>query len=187
MKKKIFVIMTSALMLGGSIGFAAASSPLIGAKVQGLFTVQKANGTKIGDAIIINGSAYAPVRAVAEAVGTNLTVEGKKIIMSDNQTIASDSTISNGTSTDKSDSREFIEYKIRAAESEIESAQGAIKGLEDSKEKVKMYPADYPTEQQQLDALAKIDEMIKAKQEIITFNEEELVRLKTLLDEPSTP
>jgi hypothetical protein len=50
-----------------------------------------------------------------------------------------------------------------------------------------MYPADYPTEQQQLDALAKIDEMIKAKQKIITFNEEELVRLKTLLDEPSTP
>ncbi|MNO34239.1 hypothetical protein D3C76_242700 [compost metagenome] len=83
MKRKIIVITTVALMFGGSIGFAAANSSLIGAKVQGLFTVQKEDGTKIGDAVIINGSAYAPVRAISEAIGTELNVEGKKIIMGD--------------------------------------------------------------------------------------------------------
>jgi hypothetical protein len=74
LKKKIIIITTAALMLGDSVGFAAASSPLIGAKVQGLFTVQKVDGTKIGDAVIINGSAYAPVRAISEATGTGLKV-----------------------------------------------------------------------------------------------------------------
>ncbi|GGF67954.1 hypothetical protein GCM10010912_11200 [Paenibacillus albidus] len=37
-------------------------------------------------AAIINGSAYAPVCAVAEATGAGLTVEGKKIIMSETNT-----------------------------------------------------------------------------------------------------
>lgn len=81
MKKKIIGITASALLLGGSLGFAAASSPLIGAKVQGIFTVQKADGTKIGDAVIINGSTYAPVRALSEATGTSLRVEGKSITL----------------------------------------------------------------------------------------------------------
>lgn len=33
--------------------------------------------------MIIKGSAYAPVKAVADAAGASLTVEGKKIIMSE--------------------------------------------------------------------------------------------------------
>lgn len=83
MKKKIIGITVAALLLGSSIGFAAASSPLIGAKVQGIFTLQNADGTKIGDAVIINGSTYAPVRALSEATGTELKVEGKVITLVD--------------------------------------------------------------------------------------------------------
>ncbi|WP_151737251.1 hypothetical protein [Paenibacillus tengchongensis] len=81
MKKKIVGITAAALLFGSSIGFAAASSPLIGAKVEGLFTVLKTDGTKIGDAVIINGTAFAPVRAISEATGANLTVKGKTIIL----------------------------------------------------------------------------------------------------------
>lgn len=83
MKMKIMGLTAAALLLGSSIGFATASSPLIGAKVQGIFTLQKADGTKIGDAVIINGSTYAPVRALSEATGTELKVEGKTIILGD--------------------------------------------------------------------------------------------------------
>ncbi|MFD1910151.1 hypothetical protein ACFSQ7_48645 [Paenibacillus rhizoplanae] len=46
----------------------------------GLFTVEQ-NGKKIADAVIINGSAYVPVRAMSEATGTGLAVEGKTITM----------------------------------------------------------------------------------------------------------
>lgn len=81
MKKFISGIIVGALLFTSASAFAGSVS-LIGQKVQGLFTIEKA-GTKIADAVIINGTAYAPVRAVSEATGTTLTVEGKKIIMSE--------------------------------------------------------------------------------------------------------
>lgn len=79
MKKKIVGIVAAALLLGGSIGFAANTS-LIGAKVAGLYSIEQ-NGKKIADAVIINGSAYVPVRTMSEATGTGLTIEGKTIIL----------------------------------------------------------------------------------------------------------
>ncbi|MEK4061679.1 MULTISPECIES: hypothetical protein [unclassified Paenibacillus] len=81
MKKFVSGVIVGALLFGGASAFAGSAS-LIGQKVQGLFTVEK-NGAKVADAIIINGSAYAPIRAVSEATGTKLTIEGKKIIMGD--------------------------------------------------------------------------------------------------------
>jgi hypothetical protein len=80
LKKFISGFVAGALLFGGVSAFAA--SGLIGQKVQGLFSIEKA-GVKVADAVIINGSAYAPVRAVAAATGAGLTVEGKKIIMED--------------------------------------------------------------------------------------------------------
>lgn len=82
MKKKIVGIAVAALLFGSSIGYAANSS-VIGAKVTGLFTLQYPDKTKIADAVIINGSAYVPVRKMAEATGTELTVEGKTITLGD--------------------------------------------------------------------------------------------------------
>lgn len=81
MKRFISGIIVGALLFGGASVFAD-SVGLIGQKVQGLFVIEK-GGKKIADAVIIKGSAYAPVKAVADAAGANLTVEGKKIIMSD--------------------------------------------------------------------------------------------------------
>jgi len=81
LKIKISGVIIGVLLIGGASAFAA-SNNLVGQKVQGLFSIEK-NGAKIADAVIINGSAYAPVRSVAEATGAGLTVEGKKIIMSD--------------------------------------------------------------------------------------------------------
>lgn len=176
LKKKIIIITTAALMLGGSIGFAATNSPLIGAKVQGLFMVQKSDGTKIGDAVIINGTAYAPVRSVSEATGATLTVEGKKIIMSENNTTSVEIT---GKSSDYSEKKSYLEYKIRAADSDIKSAQGAIKGLEVSVESVNKLPS----EKQKNETLTKIDEMIKVKQQVILEKEKELADLQEQLTE----
>ncbi|OME21597.1 MULTISPECIES: hypothetical protein [Paenibacillus] len=81
MKKFISGIIVGVLLFTGASAFAD-SVGLIGQKVQGIFTVEK-GGKKVADAIIINGTAYAPVRAVSEATGAILTVEGKKIIMGD--------------------------------------------------------------------------------------------------------
>lgn len=88
MKKRVLVSAAAVLLLGGSIGFAAGTS-LIGSKVTGVFSIEK-EGVKIADAAIINGSAYVPVRKMAEATGTELVVEGKKIIMQTQDTAVLD-------------------------------------------------------------------------------------------------
>lgn len=163
MKKRIIGLVVFVLLLGSSIGFAAGTS-LVGAKVSGVYTI-KQDGKKIADAAIINGSAYAPVRSVSEAVGVTLQVEGKKIIMGSSST------------TKKTAQQYQLEFRISSLESEIKSAKGAIKGLEDSIESVNKLPS----EQQKADGLAKIDEMIKAKQQVITEKEKELAVLKAQL------
>ncbi|WP_449601059.1 hypothetical protein [Paenibacillus sp. Marseille-Q9583] len=95
MKKKIVGIVAAALLLGGSIGFAASSS-LIGAKVSGMYTI-KQDGKKIADAIVVNNSAYVPVRTMSEATGTGLTVEGKTIILESKETEKPTATPETGT------------------------------------------------------------------------------------------
>ncbi|MEK4141156.1 hypothetical protein NST48_09390 [Paenibacillus sp. FSL M7-0547] len=89
MKKFISGVIVGALMFAGASVFADSSS-LIGKKVQGLFSIEQ-SGSKIADAVIIDGSAYAPIRAVAEATGSTLKVEGKKIVMGDTPTTSSTS------------------------------------------------------------------------------------------------
>ncbi|MEK3836436.1 hypothetical protein [Paenibacillus sp. FSL R7-0128] len=79
MKKFISGVVVGVLLFAGGSVFANSVS-LIGQKVQGIFSIES-NGAKVADAIVVNGSAYAPVRAVADATGAKLTVEGKKIKM----------------------------------------------------------------------------------------------------------
>lgn len=79
MKKFVAGVIVGALLFGAIPVFADSIS-LIGAKVTGVFAVEK-NGKKIADAAVINGSTYVPVRVMAEATGTPLNVEGKKITL----------------------------------------------------------------------------------------------------------
>lgn len=90
MKKFISGVIVGALLFSGVSVFAD-SAGLIGKKVQGVFTLEKA-GKKVSDAVIIDGTAYAPVRAVSQAAGVGLTVEGKKIVMSDGTAATASST-----------------------------------------------------------------------------------------------
>lgn len=138
MKKKILFITTFSLLLGSSIGFAAASSPLIGAKVQGLFTVQKADGTKIGEAVIINGSAYAPVRAVSEASGAELTVEGKTIIMGSKPETTPATSETTQTEQVETPTPTIMQIPLTAAEKEILQTRisKSEQGLENSREEL---------------------------------------------------
>ncbi|MBY9082389.1 hypothetical protein KIH86_13830 [Paenibacillus sp. HN-1] len=90
MKKFVSVIVVGLLLLV-AVPVMAATNSLIGQKVQGVFSIEK-GGKKVADAVIINGVAYAPVRSVADATGAKLTVEGKKIVMSDGTAATASST-----------------------------------------------------------------------------------------------
>lgn len=81
MKKKLIIVTTMALSLFSGAAIAgAAGTGLLGAKVQGLFSVE-VNGKEINDAVVINGSTYIPVRSLSESLGAGLSVTGKKVVI----------------------------------------------------------------------------------------------------------
>lgn len=81
MKKFIAGFIVSALLFGAIPAFADGVKSIFGAKVTGIYTVQKPNGEKVADGAVLNGSAYVPVRAMSEAVNRPLTVDSKKKVI----------------------------------------------------------------------------------------------------------
>lgn len=81
MKKFIAGFIVSALLFGAIPAFADGVKSIFGAKVTGIYTVQKPNGEKVADGAVLNGSAYVPVRAMSEAVDRKLTVDSKKKVI----------------------------------------------------------------------------------------------------------
>lgn len=63
-----------------SVGAAADSISLIGKKISGESDVL-VDGKKIGSAIIVNGSSYAPVRVIGEAAGFDVGFVDKKVVL----------------------------------------------------------------------------------------------------------
>jgi len=82
MKKFVTGLLVGLTLFAGTSALAGPVSKLIGAKVQGVYSLEK-GGKSIGEAVVIDGKAYAPVRAISEAAGVGLTIEGKTIKMSD--------------------------------------------------------------------------------------------------------
>ncbi|MEK4488359.1 hypothetical protein NYE44_01730 [Paenibacillus sp. FSL L8-0493] len=130
MKKLISGAIAGALLLT-SVSVFADSASLVGKKVQGLFTVEQ-NGAKIADAVIIDGVAYAPVRAVSQAAGVELKVEGKKIIMSESTEVTPTNVPTPTPSATASTNRPAIseeqakENKIRSLEIKLATLSGSI-------------------------------------------------------------
>jgi hypothetical protein len=106
------------VLLFCSVSVFADSVGLVGKKVSGTYTVIK-DGKKIADAAIINGSAYAPVRAVSEAAGASLTVEGKTIVM--------ESSSLSSTTEEISAQVNGMNIKRGILVKSIEAAQGGVK------------------------------------------------------------
>lgn len=138
MKKFITGIVVGALLFGAVPAFANSVKSLIGTKVTGIYTVEQ-DGKKLTDGVVINGSAYVPVRAIAEATGTGLTVEGKTIIL-EGKSKMPQQTVINNTKKDrliedlKSREAHAARYKevIKQTEDEIAETQdkAKIEGLE---------------------------------------------------------
>ncbi|MEC0241969.1 hypothetical protein P4H66_19385 [Paenibacillus dokdonensis] len=82
MKKIIYSALVSALLFGSVAAVSyAATSGLIGKKVQGIITVS-VNGKAVKDAVVIDGTTYAPVRSFSEAAGYALNIEGGTVKLS---------------------------------------------------------------------------------------------------------
>ncbi|MEK3796108.1 hypothetical protein MKX42_30665 [Paenibacillus sp. FSL R7-0204] len=161
MKKFISGFVAGALLFGGVSVFAA--SGLIGQKVEGLYSIEK-GGAKVADAVIINGSAYAPIRAVSAATGATLSVEGKKIIMS----------VSSDADNLLPDSVKIstLNNKITVLQAEIDRATGGINGYESMINMIKNAPGyDAIAHREKLDQL---ESKIAGEQQIIDKSKNEI-------------
>ena len=69
MKKFIAGVVVGACLFGAVPVFADSIKSLIGAKVEGVYSIEH-NGQKIAEGLIINGSAYVPVRTMANVTNT---------------------------------------------------------------------------------------------------------------------
>ncbi|MGO4543222.1 hypothetical protein AB4Z29_00280 [Paenibacillus sp. 2TAB23] len=74
----IGIMIGSVLTFG--VGAAADSISLVGKKISGETDVL-VNGVKLGTAIIVNGSSYAPVRVIGEAAGFEVGFVNKKVVL----------------------------------------------------------------------------------------------------------
>ncbi|WP_059049990.1 hypothetical protein [Paenibacillus senegalimassiliensis] len=54
---------------------------LVGSKVQAVNNISLKDGSEIGKGIIVNDTTYAPVRAVTEAAGFSVELEGKDVVL----------------------------------------------------------------------------------------------------------
>lgn len=74
----IGIMIGSVLSFG--VGAAADGISLVGKKIGGETDVL-VNGVKLGTAIIVNGSSYAPVRVIGEAAGFDVGFVDKKVVL----------------------------------------------------------------------------------------------------------
>ncbi|WP_410770964.1 hypothetical protein [Fontibacillus sp. BL9] len=87
MKKIVYSSIISLLLLGSlAVGVSAATNSLIGKKVQSVVSV-KVDGKQVKDAVVIDGTTYAPVRSFSEASGYSVKVGKGEVILTAPETI----------------------------------------------------------------------------------------------------
>lgn len=173
MKKFVSGIIVGALLFTGASVFADSNS-LIGQKVQGLFSIEK-NGSKVGDAIVINGTAFAPVRTVSDAAGIGLVVEGKKIIIQDKEI---EPVLSNTTSVyDQKKLKDIEGYKAG-----IENGKEYIAKMEDSlqfyKKQLETAVSDYD-KRVATESIAELETKLKQERTFLEQAEAKLAELES--------
>lgn len=126
MKKYIVGFLAGTVFAISATAFADDIQSLIGKKVQAEYTVQ-VNG-KVMNTVVVEGKNYAPVRAIGEAVGYSVVVDGKKVILN-NEVKAVDSikSISNPTYT-----VEQINYSIKSAQDDVDRYTLAVNTTEEA-------------------------------------------------------
>ena len=181
MKKFIAGILVGGLLFGVVPVFADGVKSLMGAKVTGIYNVEQ-GGKKIADGAVINGSAYVPVRAVANATGTPLTVKGKTIIL-DEQTTKPEGTVLSDEALEWANKSNRLKGNILSWQSLINAENEAIEVLNDKITEEKAATDKVPGRLEALEAnLAKTQQRIDEYQEKINAAEAEITKLQAQID-----
>lgn len=133
-------VMGLVLGIGLTIAVSAAAEgiqSLVGKQVDGQATVVL-DGNELGtQAVIIEGTSYAPVRAIGEAVGREVGWEGGKVTLDSKQAVSTPSPTVTPAPSVGVYPKDVIEAEIQRVEVIIHGKKGAIE----------QYPGRYDTEE----------------------------------------
>ncbi|MCR8843068.1 hypothetical protein NQ117_05200 [Paenibacillus sp. SC116] len=181
MKKFILGVFVGAFLFSGISVFAESVKTLVGEKVTGVYEIEQ-GGKKIAEGAVINGSTYVPIRTIANATGTPLTVEGKKITLPVLTSVNEGNALSDAE-LKLVDAISKQKGVILGLEGFIGADNGNAKHYEDAIAEEKAKAEKLPGRLEALEAnLAKTKARIAEYQTQITAAEAEIARLQALLD-----
>lgn len=124
MKKQVAGFLAGAIFTLSATAFADDIKSLVGKKVQAEYTVE-VDG-KVLNTVVVEGKNYAPVRAIGEAAGYSIVVDGKKVILN-----------SEVKAVDNIKTLPSSKYTKEQLAEEIKYYENMIKGNQEALERVK--------------------------------------------------
>ncbi|QYK62577.1 2,' 3'-cyclic nucleotide 2'-phosphodiesterase [Paenibacillus sp. S25] len=134
-------VLIGAIVASAGSAFADQIKSLVGEKVAGEYAV-KVNGNSLAEnAIVVDGKAHVPLRAVTDSLGADLKLDGKTIqISTDSPTVASTTSASSpekNSNLDKVEKGEkYIGWSIERLEQRKNELEKYISESENSKQKL---------------------------------------------------
>ncbi|MDQ0496387.1 2,' 3'-cyclic nucleotide 2'-phosphodiesterase [Paenibacillus brasilensis] len=124
-------VLIGAVVATAGSAFADQIKSLVGEKVAGEYSVKVNGNSLVENAIVVDGKAHVPLRAVSDSLGAGLKVDGKTIQITTNSNTSSEENVAPvATSTD--DSNNKYEQKLLDRKKELEQTITTTqKGIED--------------------------------------------------------
>ncbi|EJW17004.1 copper amine oxidase [Paenibacillus alvei] len=188
MKKWAYLV--SGIVIGSLIAtagsaFADQIKSIVGKKVTGEYTVI-VNGKELQDkGAVIDGKTNVPVRGVSQALGAEIRVEGKKILVTSKQ--AASATAGGSTKADANeymaDSKESLEVlrdsiKNNRIKPAVEERQSLVEEIEDLRKEEEKSGREVPVLKAKEKQLAEYDEIIARANKELRLVEEALATKK---------
>ncbi|URJ42221.1 2,' 3'-cyclic nucleotide 2'-phosphodiesterase [Paenibacillus polymyxa] len=186
MKKWSYLL--SGVLIGAVVATAGSSfadqvKSLVGEKVAGEYAVKVNGNSLVENAIVVDGKAHVPLRAVTDSLGANLKVDGKTIQIESSNTSSSKQT-NTEVKTSSGKYQGWPASKLEERKSELEKfvndTEKDKENLQKSLEKYNKLREEYSGNKKMLDNL---DSETKGTEEVLQEAETNIAKYKTELEE----
>ncbi|APQ59813.1 hypothetical protein PPOLYM_02560 [Paenibacillus polymyxa] len=176
-------VLIGAVVATASSSFADQVKSLVGEKVAGEYAVKVNGNSLVENAIVVDGKAHVPLRAVTDSLGANLKVDGKTIQIESSNTSSSKQT-NTEVKTSSGKYQGWPSSKLEERKSELEKfvndTEKDKENLQKSLEKYNKLREEYSGNKKMMDNL---DSETKGTEEVLQEAETNIAKYKTELEE----
>ncbi|MGM1023412.1 MAG: 2,' 3'-cyclic nucleotide 2'-phosphodiesterase [Bacillota bacterium] len=176
-------VLIGAVVATASSSFADQVKSLVGEKVAGEYAVKVNGNSLVENAIVVDGKAHVPLRAVTDSLGANLKVDGKTIQIESSNTSSSKQT-NTEVKTSSGKYQGWPASKLEERKSELEKfvndTEKDKENLQKSLEKYNKLREEYSGNKKMMDNL---DSETKGTEEVLQEAETNIAKYKTELEE----